>query len=90
MLEKWKSVLDKAVGKLKAEFFKEGKDLVPTIFSEICSKRSFLYNLCHFSEFSTPNVKSTVYGTEKFILSRTKNLGFNSKRAERGLKLKCL
>ena len=68
---------------------KENKDLAPTIFSESFSKRSVLYNLRHTSEFSVPNVKSTFHSNRKFILSRTKNLGFSSKGAEGALKLKC-
>ena len=46
------------------EFFKESKNLAPTIFSEISSKRSIQYNLRHASEFSVSNVKSTFHGTE--------------------------
>ena len=49
---------------LATEFFKESKDLVPTIFSEIFSKQSVQYNLHHTSEFSVPNVKSNFHGTE--------------------------
>ena len=49
---------------LATEFFKEGKDLAPAIFSEVFSKRSVQYNLRHTSEFSVPNVKSTFHGTE--------------------------
>ena len=49
---------------LATEFFKESKDLATTIFSKIFSKRSVQYNLCHASEFSVPNVKSTFHGTE--------------------------
>ena len=44
---------------LATEFFKESKDLAPTIFSEIFSERSVQYNLRYASEFSVPNVKST-------------------------------
>ena len=46
------------------EFFKESKNLAPTIFSEIFSKRSVQYDLRHVFEFSVPNVKSTFLGTE--------------------------
>ena len=49
------------------EFFKESKDLAPTIFSEVFSKRSVQYNLRHASEFSAPNVKSTFHGTESLF-----------------------
>ena len=49
---------------LATEFFKESKGLVPTIFSEVFSKRSVQYNLRHASEFSVSNVKSTFHGTE--------------------------
>ena len=49
---------------LATEFFKEGKDLAPAIFSEVFSKRSVQYNLRHTSDFSVPNVKSTFHGTE--------------------------
>ena len=49
---------------LATEFFKEIKDLAPTIFSEIFPKRSVQYNLRHASEFSVPNVKSIFHGTE--------------------------
>ena len=49
---------------LATEFSKENKDLAPTIFSEIFSKRSVEYNLRHASEFSVPNLKSTFHGTE--------------------------
>ena len=48
---------------LVTEFFKESKDLSPTNFNEIFSKRNVQYNLCHASEFSVPNVKSTFHGT---------------------------
>ena len=57
---------------------KQSKDLTPTIFSEVFLKRSVQYNLRHTSEFSVPNVKSTFNCNRKFILSRTKNLGFRS------------
>ena len=60
---------------------KESKDLASTIFCEIFSKRSVQYNLHHASEFSVPNVKSTFHCNRKFILSRTKNVRFSSKRA---------
>ena len=46
------------------QFFKESKDLAPTIFNEIFSKRSVQYNLHHASEFSVPNVKNTFHSTE--------------------------
>ena len=49
---------------LATEFLKESKDLAPTVFSEVFSKRSFRYNLRHASEFSVPNIKSTFHGTE--------------------------
>ena len=49
---------------LATEFFKESKDLAPTIFSEISSKRSVQYDLHHASEFSVPNAKSIFHGTE--------------------------
>ena len=49
---------------LATEFFKESKNLAPTIFSEIFSKGSVQDNLRHNSEFSVPNVKSTFHGTE--------------------------
>ena len=49
---------------LATEFFKESKDLAPTIFSEVFSKRSVRYNLRHVFEFSVPNMKSTFHGTE--------------------------
>ena len=71
---------------LSAGLSKENKDLAPTIFSESFLKRSVQYNLRHTSEFSVPNLKSTFHSNRKFILSRTKNLGFSSKGA---LKLKC-
>ena len=46
---------------------KESKDLAPTIFSEIFSKRSVQYNLRHASEFSVPNLKRTFHRNTKFI-----------------------
>ena len=50
---------------LATDFFKGGKNLVPTIFSEIFSKQSVKqYNLRHASEFFVPNVKITFHGTE--------------------------
>ena len=49
---------------LATEFFKESKHLAPAIFSEIFSKRSVQYNLCHTSEFPVKNVKGTIHGTE--------------------------
>ena len=49
---------------LATEFFEESKDLAPTIFSEVFSKRSIRYNLRHPSEFSVPNMKNTFHGTE--------------------------
>ena len=51
---------------LATEFFKESKHLAPAIFSEIFSKRSVQYNLCHTSQFSVKNVKGTFHGTESF------------------------
>ena len=45
---------------LATEFFKESKDLIPTIFSDIFLKRSVQYNLCHDSEFCVPNVKNAL------------------------------
>ena len=66
---------------LAAGLSKESKDLAPTIFSEIFSKRSVQYNLRHASEFSVPNAKITFHCNTKFILSRTKNLGVSSKGA---------
>ena len=59
----------------------ESKDLASTIFSDVFSKRSVQYKLCHASEFSVPNVKSTFHCNRKFILSSTKNLEFSSKGA---------
>ena len=50
---------------LATEFFKEGKDLAPAIFSEVFSKRSVQYNLRHTSDFSVPNVKGTFHGIQK-------------------------
>ena len=41
---------------LATGLFKESKDLAPTIFREISSKRSIQYNLRQASEFSVPNV----------------------------------
>ena len=66
---------------LAARLSKESKDLAPTIFSEIFSKRSVQYNLRHTSEFSVLNVKITFHCNTNFLLSRTKNLGFSSKGA---------
>ena len=66
---------------LAAGLSKESKDLAHTIFSEIFSKRSVQYNLRHASEFSVPNVKIIFHCNTKFILSRSKNLGFSSKVA---------
>ena len=63
---------------LKAGLSKENKNVAPTIFNESFSKRRVQYNLCHTSEFSVPNVKSTFQSNRKFILPRTKNLGFSS------------
>ena len=66
---------------LAAGLSKESKDLTPTIFSESFSKTSVQYNLRHASEFSVPSLKSTFHYNLKFILSRTKNVGFSSKGA---------
>ena len=49
---------------LAKKFFKESKDMAPTIFSEVFSKGNVLYNLRHASEFSVLNVESTFHGTE--------------------------
>ena len=43
------------------------KDLAPTIFSKVFSKRSVQCNLRYASEFSVPNLKSTFHGTESFF-----------------------
>ena len=65
---------------LATEFFKESKNLVPTIFGEIFSKGRVLCSKreIHFSLY------------RNFVLSSTKNLGFSSKEAQRAFKLKCL
>ena len=51
-------------------FLQESKDLAPTIFSEVFSKGSVLYNLRHASEFSVLNVESTFHGTESLYASK--------------------
>ena len=49
---------------LATEFFKKSKDLAPTIFSDILSKRSAQYKSHHASEFSVPKLERTFHGTE--------------------------
>ena len=66
---------------LAAGLSKESKNLAPTIFSEMFSKRSVHYNLGQTSEFSVANVKITFHCNTEFILSRTKNLGLKSLRS---------
>ena len=57
---------------LATDFFKESKDLAPTIFNEVFSKRSVQYNLRHASEFCSKREKQIPW-YRKFVLSRAKN-----------------
>ena len=73
---------------LTTEIFKVNKDLPPTIFSEIFSKRSVQYNLHHASEFSAPHMNRKY---RNCVSSRTKDFWFSSKGAHKALALlKCL